>query len=165
MLLFEGLNTEPASEGVHATCYSEGARNCVGCGTSILGTAICVPGFTRRVHLCGSMARGFASRGSGFRGNFRGRANSFRGRGNRGRGGATSRGPAAVKEDDGSKAEARFEQTRIEDEIDEKLGFPRYQEGPPREGWMVNMHPVCNSRIKWLMPEALTHSMYPTDPH
>src|SRR5258708_161646 len=91
------------------------------------------------------MARGFASRGSSFRGNFRGRANSFRGRGNRGRGGATatSRGPTAVKEDDGSKAEARFEQIRIEDEIDEKLGFRRYQEGPPREGWMINMRPVC----------------------
>ena len=28
------------------------------------------------------------------------------------------------------------------DEVDEKLGFPRIQEGPRKEGWLVNMHPT-----------------------
>lgn len=25
------------------------------------------------------------------------------------------------------------------DELDEKLGFPKYQQGPPKTGWLVNM--------------------------
>lgn len=89
------------------------------------------------------MARGFTSRGSGFRGNFRGRrgGGGFRGRGRGGRGAAPA-GPALAREDDGSKAEERFERAQLEDEIDEKLGFARFQEGPKREGWLVNMHPV-----------------------
>lgn len=34
------------------------------------------------------------------------------------------------------------------DDIDEKLGFSRIQEGPKKEGWLVNMHPVeCNFSI------------------
>ncbi|KAF8331488.1 uncharacterized protein EI90DRAFT_3145642 [Cantharellus anzutake] len=88
------------------------------------------------------MARGYASRGRGFRGNFRGRVGGVRGRGGRGRGGATANTPAAVKDDDGSKVEARFELARIEDGIEEKLGFSRYQEGRPRDGWMINMRPT-----------------------
>lgn len=36
----------------------------------------------------------------------------------------------------------RFEEVRVIDEIDEKLGFYRYTEGPEKLGWMVNMHPV-----------------------
>ena len=90
-------------------------------------------------------SRGFA-RGANFRGNFRGRSGGFRGRGTRGRGGRGARGtpagPALAREDDGGKAEERFEQVRIEDEIDERLGFARFQEGPKRVGWLVNMHPV-----------------------
>ena len=89
------------------------------------------------------MGRGFTSRGSGFRGNFRGRSNGFRGRA---RGGHTGKGlgptPAQAREDEASKAEEKFEQARIENEIDEKLGFARFTEGPKREGWLVNMHPV-----------------------
>jgi hypothetical protein len=29
------------------------------------------------------------------------------------------------------------------DELDEKLGFPKYQEGSPKTGWLVNMVQVC----------------------
>ncbi|KAF9508498.1 hypothetical protein BS47DRAFT_1350248 [Hydnum rufescens UP504] len=90
-------------------------------------------------------SRGFA-RGTTFRGNFRGRSGGFRGRGWRGRGGRgggrDAPGPALAREDDGAKAEEKFEQARVEDEIDEKLGFARFQEGPKRVGWLVNMHPA-----------------------
>ncbi len=30
----------------------------------------------------------------------------------------------------------------MNDEVDEKLGFARIQEGGMKEGWLVNMHPV-----------------------
>jgi DNA polymerase epsilon subunit 1 len=30
----------------------------------------------------------------------------------------------------------------LNDEIDEKMGFSRVQEGPKREGWLINMRPV-----------------------
>ena len=77
----------------------------------------------------------------GFRGGFRG--GSFRGRG-RGRGGQSNAGPSApTKDEEGTQLAERFEQIRINDEVDEKLGFPRIQEGPKKEGWLVNMRPVC----------------------
>jgi DNA polymerase epsilon subunit 1 len=31
----------------------------------------------------------------------------------------------------------------LNDEVDEKMGFARIQEGPKKEGWLINMHPVC----------------------
>ena len=86
------------------------------------------------------MARGFNGRqGQGsFRGFRRGR-----GRG-RGRGGSNTSRPDAVlsRDDEGTKLSERFEQVRVNDEIDEKLGFARIQEGPKKEGWLINMHPV-----------------------
>ncbi|KAG8738813.1 DNA polymerase epsilon catalytic subunit [Ceratobasidium sp. 414] len=36
----------------------------------------------------------------------------------------------------------RFEEVKIRDEVDEKLGFFKYLEGPKRVGWLVNMHPT-----------------------
>lgn len=86
----------------------------------------------------------------GFRGGYRGgqrgwtRA-SFRGRG-RGRGGAPD-GPAPARGDDGTQLEERFENVRVYDEIDEKLGFARVEEGTQRDGWLVNMHPVSLTRF------------------
>jgi DNA polymerase epsilon subunit 1 len=84
----------------------------------------------------GSRARGFSR--SGFRGSthFRG----GRGRG-RGRGGAPAENQPQ-REDDGTQLAERFEQVRLQDEIDEKLGFSRISEGVPKAGWLVNMHPV-----------------------
>lgn len=94
------------------------------------------------------MARGSGTRGS-FRGSFRGRSGGFRRAGGRGRGSSTARnaGNATTsandaRQDDVSKAAERLDKAKLEDEIDEKLGFTRFQEGPKREGWLVNMHPV-----------------------
>lgn len=86
-----------------------------------------------------------SGRGRGYRGGTRGNTH-FRGRGRgRGRGGsnAAGDGPAPQREDDGTQLEERFERVRESDEVDEKLGFMRVQEGARREGWLINMHPVC----------------------
>lgn len=95
------------------------------------------------------MARGSNTRSRGsFRG-FRG-SSSFRGRG-RGRGGSQgARTDAAPKQDDeGTRLAERFEQVQVYDDIDSKLGFSRIQEGPKKEGWLVNMHPVeCDFSIQ-----------------
>lgn len=82
----------------------------------------------------------FGTRGSTY---FRG----GRGRG-RGRGGSSANdGPGPQREDDGTQLTERFEQVKLQDEIDEKLGFARVSEGPMKEGWLINMHPVraCDS--------------------
>ncbi|KAJ1955632.1 DNA polymerase epsilon catalytic subunit, partial [Linderina pennispora] len=36
--------------------------------------------------------------------------------------------------------ESKYDNVRQIDEIDSKLGFARYQEGPTRLGWLINMH-------------------------
>ncbi|KAG8951372.1 DNA polymerase epsilon catalytic subunit [Tulasnella sp. 424] len=76
----------------------------------------------------------------------------FRGRGRgRGRGGASSGSrntdqsrpePTLERADDATQGEDKFEDVRLRDEIDEKLGFTRFAEGSPRDGWLVNMHPT-----------------------
>jgi len=50
-----------------------------------------------------------------------------------------------VRTEDLSLLEKRFEEIRIKDEIDEKLGRTKYIEGPEKIGWMTNIQPV---RIK-----------------
>ncbi|EIW75641.1 DUF1744-domain-containing protein [Coniophora puteana RWD-64-598 SS2] len=105
--------------------------------------------------LSSSSSSGGRARGGGYRGSFRGssfRGSSFRGgRGRgRGRGGANGAGggggggdgPAPQREDDGTQLAERFEQVRVADEVDEKLGFARVSEGGRREGWLINMHPT-----------------------
>ncbi|GMK56709.1 hypothetical protein CspeluHIS016_0305490 [Cutaneotrichosporon spelunceum] len=64
-----------------------------------------------------------------------------------GRGGAHGRGgdrPAPVRQDDGTALLERFEEVQIADEIDDKLGFWRFESnlaaGESKDGWMVNMH-------------------------
>lgn len=58
--------------------------------------------------------------------------------------------------DDGNASEEKFEEVRIRDEIDEKLGFWRWEGGhgalgggkDERVGWLVNMHAVsCSSSL------------------
>lgn len=82
---------------------------------------------------------------------FNGGNRGFRGRGSfrgRGRGGGSSGGaggpdrPAPVREEDGTQLAEKFERIGLSDEIDEKLGFGRVQDGPRKEGWLINMHPV-----------------------
>ncbi|KND02716.1 DNA polymerase epsilon catalytic subunit [Spizellomyces punctatus DAOM BR117] len=43
----------------------------------------------------------------------------------------------------------RKEEVRVRDEMDEKMGFYRYTEGPERLGWMVNMHPTVLFDGEW----------------
>lgn len=82
-------------------------------------------------------------RGSGSRFGYRGN-NTWRGGRGRGRGGTAlpSDAPAPVREDDGTQFVERFEKVALSDEIDEKMGFARVEEGAKREGWLINMRPV-----------------------
>lgn len=84
-----------------------------------------------------------SSRNRGFRrgGSFRSRGGGYRGRG-RGRGGSNAPANVPARDEEGNQLAERFEQVRLSDEVDEKIGFPRIQEGQKREGWLVNMHPV-----------------------
>lgn len=77
-------------------------------------------------------------RGGGFRGNWRRNARG----GGRSGNNSSENAPLVVRGDDGSQTQERFENARINDEVDEKLGFVRLSEGPKQEGWLVNMHPV-----------------------
>ena len=99
-----------------------------------------LPSLTMARGSSGSFKRG--GRGGsrfGYRGN-----NSFRGgRGRgRGRGNVLASDAAPQRDEEGNQLAERFEQVKTNDEVDEKLGFVRIQEGPPREGWLINMHPV-----------------------
>jgi hypothetical protein len=49
--------------------------------------------------------------------------------------------------DEPSSMELQFEEVKRMDQIDERMGFPRYQEGPARLGWLINMHPVSEIGI------------------
>ena len=94
---------------------------------------------------------GFRGRGRGRGSNFKytGKRNSFR---SAKAGGSSSHGtdrPAPVREDDGSAAMEKFEEAKVQDEIDEKMGFTRFESGlvagEKRVGWLVNMHQVRRS--------------------
>lgn len=91
-----------------------------------------------------SSSRGRGGRGS-FRGGYRG-GSSWRGGRGRGRGGKPG-DPAPVREDDGTQLAEKFERAALNDEVDEKLGFSRADQGGRKEGWLVNMHPVS-----WFVP-------------
>ena len=84
-----------------------------------------------------------SSRGRGrgsFRAGYRG-GSSWRGGRGRGRGGKPG-DAAPVREDDGTQLAERFEKVSQSDEVDEKLGFAKVEEGIRKEGWLINMHPV-----------------------
>lgn len=85
-----------------------------------------------------------SSRGRG-RGSFRARyrgGSSWRGGRGKARGGKAGGDTAPIREDDGTQLAERFEKAAQNDEIDEKLGFARVDQGVRREGWLINMHPV-----------------------
>ncbi|KIY72932.1 hypothetical protein CYLTODRAFT_485908 [Cylindrobasidium torrendii FP15055 ss-10] len=82
----------------------------------------------------------------GGRSNFRG---GWRGRGRGGRGGGRGGGPAPRREDDGTALAERFERIKVEDEVDEKLGFARVEEGARKEGWLINMRPTTLKDPEW----------------
>ena len=85
-----------------------------------------------------SSRRGRESFRAGYRGGSSWRGNRGRGRGRGGKPGDA----APVREDDGTQLAERFEKVSLSDEIDEKLGFAKVEEGVRKEGWLINMHPV-----------------------
>ncbi|KAL1944013.1 hypothetical protein VTO73DRAFT_3831 [Trametes versicolor] len=96
----------------------------------------------------GSFKRGGRGGSRGFRGNSN---TSYRGRGRgRGRGGGGAPSDAQpLRDEEGNQLTERFEQVKTNDEVDEKLGFARVQEGPLREGWLINMHPTLMKDADW----------------
>ncbi|KAG0367489.1 hypothetical protein BC939DRAFT_506368 [Gamsiella multidivaricata] len=87
-------------------------------------------------------ARGGASRGRGGRGG--------------GRGGKVYRAPSAQSAqpfvatgDEGTHIEQRFDDVALQDEIDEKLGFFKFQEGPEKLGWLINQHATLVKDEDW----------------
>ncbi|KDR79105.1 hypothetical protein GALMADRAFT_242970 [Galerina marginata CBS 339.88] len=95
-----------------------------------------------------SSARGRGGRGSFRAGGYRG-GSSWRGGRGRGRGGKTGGDTAPVREDDGTQLAEKFERTAQNDEVDEKLGFARVDQGVKKEGWLINMHPTLVKDPDW----------------
>ncbi|KAK4057447.1 DNA polymerase epsilon catalytic subunit [Microbotryomycetes sp. JL221] len=51
--------------------------------------------------------------------------------------------------DDGASKEAdKLDDAKMWDELDDKLGFEKYSEGPSREGWLVGMHQTLQPNDK-----------------
>ncbi|GJJ12948.1 hypothetical protein Clacol_007195 [Clathrus columnatus] len=84
-------------------------------------------------------------RGSHFRGNWR---KNNRGGGRSGKN-PDPNAPPVVRGDDGSQIQERFENTKVNDEVDEKMGFVRLSEGSRQEGWLVNMHTTLVKDSEW----------------
>ncbi|RPA99229.1 DUF1744-domain-containing protein [Choiromyces venosus 120613-1] len=66
------------------------------------------------------------------------------GGGGRGRGGGRFQKTKTIAANsllatDGTSGEERFEFTRLANDIDERMGFPRFEAGPKKVGWLVNM--------------------------
>ncbi|KAI1296371.1 DNA polymerase epsilon catalytic subunit [Mortierella claussenii] len=81
-----------------------------------------------------------------------------RGGGPGGRGGRAYRAPSAQSAqaqpfvptgDEGTHVEQRFDDAALQDEIDEKLGFLKFQEGPDKLGWLINQHPTIVKDDDW----------------
>jgi hypothetical protein len=95
----------------------------------------------------GARGRGSSSRGSNTR--FTGKKSSFRGNSGQ-KYGIDSRSdkPGPSREDDGTAMMERFEEVKAYDEVDDKMGFERFESGlasgEERVGWLVNMHPVSS---------------------
>ncbi|KAL7751596.1 DNA polymerase epsilon catalytic subunit [Sorochytrium milnesiophthora] len=47
------------------------------------------------------------------------------------------------------ETQRRFDEVKLRDELDEKLGFYRFDEGSEKVGWMVNMHPTLIRDKEW----------------
>ena len=84
-----------------------------------------------------------SARGGG-RGGFRGGARgSFQKRGGKPYRAPGEQAAAFVATgDEGTHVEQRFEDASMQDEIDRKMGFVKFQEGPEKLGWLINQHAV-----------------------
>jgi DNA polymerase epsilon subunit 1 len=86
---------------------------------------------------------------SGGRGKFRGRGGHAGGKD----------GNPLKREDDGTAAQERFEEIKVYEEIDERLGFWRFEsgkaQGEEKEGWLVNMHQVRRKILRtWRLDQV-----------
>lgn len=43
-----------------------------------------------------------------------------------------------------TSAGRKFENANLVDKSDLAMGFARYESGPPKFGWLINMHPVSS---------------------
>lgn len=50
--------------------------------------------------------------------------------------------PSGGGANDASNVDQKFEDVRVLDSLEVPFGFERYQEGPERLGWLLNMHEV-----------------------
>ncbi|KAJ2898425.1 hypothetical protein MKZ38_003932 [Zalerion maritima] len=76
---------------------------------------------------------------------FRAPKKGFRGRGGKTAYHGVSRKAttfAASGRNEGTSADEKWERTRLAHTIDEEMGFPRYESGKKREGWMVSLQPT-----------------------
>ncbi|KAF9330439.1 DNA polymerase epsilon catalytic subunit [Podila minutissima] len=80
-------------------------------------------------------------------------------RGGRGGGRGSGRGGKAYRPagaqafvatgDEGTHVEQRFDDAALQDEIDERLGFYKFQEGPEKLGWLINQHATIVKDEDW----------------
>lgn len=47
---------------------------------------------------------------------------------------------SSLRSSEGTSQDEKIQATRLANSIDEKMGFPRYEAGKKRAGWLVNMH-------------------------
>lgn len=64
--------------------------------------------------------------------------------------------PTGGGNNDASNVDQKFEDVRVLDSLEVPFGFERYQEGPERLGWLLNMHEV---RLK-LVPFFKTNNSF-----
>lgn len=58
---------------------------------------------------------------------------------------------ASSRPDEGSSTEARVLRIQSNDALDVKYGFDRYKEPVDRLGWLINMHPVSQALLLFLL--------------
>ena len=92
----------------------------------------------------------------GGRGDFGGRG----GRGGRGgwRGKTKTVKAGSLLPTDGISNDEKFESARLANQIDEAMGFPRYESGPKKVGWLVNMHTVCIPSFRGMPWDRWSHA-------
>lgn len=63
---------------------------------------------------------------------------------------------------DASNVDQKFEDVHVLDTLETRFGFERYQEGPERLGWLLNMHEVRNSlRTIWITKNKKKKKSWP----
>lgn len=82
-------------------------------------------------------------RGGSSRGNTGGGGGNFSS-GGRFRKTKTIAASSLLATDGTSSGEEKFEAIRLANEIDERMGFARFESGPRKVGWLINMHSVSS---------------------